>query len=80
MLSGLIQQYGNNLVKGGMRNLPLALAGYLEAHGGEIRTDARVDRILVEDGRAAALRLADGDVIDVGQLVASSIDPQQLAL
>jgi len=80
MFSGLIQQYGNNLVKGGMRNLPLALAGYLQAHGGEIRTDARVDRILVEDGRAAAVRLADGDVIDVGQLVASNIDPQQLAL
>jgi hypothetical protein len=41
MFSGLIQQYGNNLVKGGMRNLPLALAGFLGAHGGEIRTHAR---------------------------------------
>jgi hypothetical protein len=36
--------------------------------------------VLVEDGRAVAVRLSDGDVIDVGQLVASNIDPQQLAL
>ena len=78
--SGLIQEYGNNLVKGGMRNLPLALAGFLGEHGGEIRTRARADKILVEHGRAVAVRLADGDVIDVGQLVASNIDPQQLAL
>ena len=63
-----------------MRNLPLALAGFLGEHGGEIRTRARVDKILVEHGRAVAVRLADGDVIDVGQLVASNIDPQQLAL
>jgi len=76
----LIQQFGNNLVKGGMRNLPLALAGFLEAHGGEIRTNARVAKILVENRKAVAVRLADGETIDVGGLVASGIDPQQLVL
>ena len=46
----IIQHFGNNVVKGGMRNLPLALAGYLEAHGGEIKTNARVNNIVVENG------------------------------
>ena len=76
----LIQQFGNNIVKGGMGNLPLALAGFLHAHEGEIRTNARVEKILVESGKAVAVRLVDGETIDVGGLVASSVDPQQLAL
>jgi phytoene dehydrogenase-like protein len=76
----LIQQYGNNLVKGGMRHLAHALAGCLEAHGGEIRTGARVEKIVVEHGRAVAVQLAAGDSIDVGSLVASSAHPQQLVL
>lgn len=76
----LIQQFGNNVSKGGMRNLALALAGFLEAHGGEIRTNADVKKIRVENRKAVAVRLADGSWIDVGRLIASSVDPQQLAL
>jgi beta-carotene ketolase (CrtO type) len=80
LFATLIQQFGNNLVKGGMGNLPRALAGVLHAHGGEIRTNARAEKILLENGKAVAVRLADGDTIDVGGLVASNIDPQQLVL
>jgi beta-carotene ketolase (CrtO type) len=80
LFTTLIQQFGNNLVKGGMGNLPLALAGVLHAHGGEIRTNARAEKILVESGKAVAVRLADGETIDVGGLVASNVDPQQLVL
>jgi phytoene dehydrogenase-like protein len=76
----LIQQYGNNLVKGGMRHLARALAGCLHAHGGEIRTGAKVERIVVERGRAVAVQLAAGESIDIGDLVASGVDPQQLTL
>lgn len=76
----LIQQYGNNLVKGGMRHLAQALAGCLAAHGGEIRTGAKAERIVVEHGRALAVQLVGGDSIDVGELVASAVDPQQLSL
>jgi beta-carotene ketolase (CrtO type) len=80
LFCGLIQQFGNNLVKGGMGNLPRALAGFLHAHGGEIRTNSEVEKILVENGRAVAVRLADGETINVGGLVASNVDPQQLIL
>ena len=76
----VIQHFGNNIVKGGMRNLPLALEGFLKAHNGEIRTNAHVSDIVVKNGRAVAVRLSEGEQIEVGQLVASNIDPQQLVL
>lgn len=76
----LIQRYGNNLVKGGMRRLAGALAGCLEAHGGEVRTGAKVQRIVVENGRAVAVKLADRTSIDVAGLVVSGVDPPQLVL
>ena len=52
LFSMVIQHFGNNVVKGGMRNLPLALAGFLKAHNGEIRTNAPVKKIVVENGKA----------------------------
>ena len=76
----VIQHFGNNIVKGGMRKLPLALEGYLKAHGGEIKTHAPVERIHVENGKAVAVELSGGEHVKVGQLVASSVNPRQLVL
>ncbi len=78
--AGLVQQFGNNVVKGGMANLPRALAKVLRAHGGEIRTDTRVEKILIENRKAVAVRLSSKETIDAGELIASSVDPQQLIL
>ncbi|GJL59943.1 MAG: dehydrogenase [Nitrospirales bacterium] len=80
LFSMVIQHFGNNVVKGGMRNLPLALAGYLQAHNGEIKTGARVSNIIVEDSKAIAVRLVGGEEIEVSRLLASSVDPQHLIL
>ena len=76
----LIQQFGNNVVKGGMRHLPLALKRCLENHGGEVRTHAKVAKIHVENQKAVALELSDGTPIDVRGLLVSGVDPQQLVL
>jgi phytoene dehydrogenase-like protein len=78
LFASLIQALGNRVVKGGMHHLPLALAAYLRSKGGQIRTGARVSKILVKDGRAVAVRLADGEEIGVRQVVAASTDPRQL--
>jgi phytoene dehydrogenase-like protein len=78
LFTSLIQDLGNRAVKGGMHQLPLALAAYLRLHGGEIRTNARVRQIVVERGRAVAVRLADGEEIHVSGIVASNADPRQL--
>jgi beta-carotene ketolase (CrtO type) len=80
LFSMIIQHFGNNVVEGGMRNLPLALAGFLKAHSGEIRTRAQVEKIVVENGKALAVQLSDGEEIKCGKLVASNAHPRHLVL
>lgn len=80
LFSTVVQHFGNNVVKGGMRNLPLALAGFLQAHNGEIRTNAQVKKIVVENGRAIAVQLHDGEEIRSGKLIASNAHPRHLVL
>ena len=80
LFSMIVQHFGNNVVKGGMRNLPAALAGFLHAHNGEIRTNSQVRNILIENGKAIAVRLFNGEEIEVGNLIASNVDPQHLVL
>jgi beta-carotene ketolase (CrtO type) len=74
------QDVGNNLVKGGMHHVSLALANHLRSMGGEIRTSAGVEKILVSSGRATGVRLENGEEIPARQLVASGVDPGQLTL
>ena len=78
LFTTLIQDVGSQAVKGGMHNLSLAMADYLRTKGGTIRTGARVERIVVKNGRAAAVRLADGEEIPVRRVVAAGVDPKQL--
>jgi phytoene dehydrogenase-like protein len=60
-------------VQGGMGALSEALAAAARERGAEIRTRARVSRILVSDGRAEGVVLADGTEIRA-RAVASSAD------
>jgi beta-carotene ketolase (CrtO type) len=80
LFASVLQTDGNKLVRGGMHQVSLALAAELEALGGEIRTGTPVERIEVESGRARAVILEGGERIEVGTLVAASVDPGQLAL
>ena len=65
--------------RGGMGAVSAALAGALQAHGGEIRTDARVQRILVRGGRTTGVALANGDEYQAN-LVVSNLDPKRTFL
>jgi beta-carotene ketolase (CrtO type) len=80
MFSNIIQDGGNNVVKGGFVNLPMALAAYLKSKGGEIITSARVKKILIENGRAIGVELENGKLIGAKRLIASSTDPATLIL
>src|SRR4030095_9837159 len=80
LFASVLQNAGNNLVKGGMHRVTLALAEDLRAHGGEIRTSALVDKILGDSRRATAVRLASGEEISPGQLIVSNIDPVHLVI
>jgi phytoene dehydrogenase-like protein len=76
----VVQDVGDSVVKGGMHQVSRALARVFEAHGGEIRTGALVRQIVVRDGRAVAVRLAGGEEIEAGRLIASNVDPRHLTL
>jgi beta-carotene ketolase (CrtO type) len=78
LFSVLVQDGGNNVVKGGMVNLPRALARYLQSKGGRIYTDAAVSKIIIKDRRAVGVRLDNGKEYAVRRLVVSSIDPYTL--
>src|SRR4029434_7560405 len=78
LFASVLQNVGNNLVKGGMHRVTLALAEDLRAHGGEIRTDALAEKSLGDTKRATAVRLAGGETIPAGELIVSNIDPAHL--
>ena len=63
-------------VKGGIGALSQALASAAQAHGAEVRTGAEVQRILVEDGTATGVLLADGEEI-AARCVVSGTDPRR---
>lgn len=71
---GVFNRYG--LPREGMGMIARALATGLEAHGGQVRLNAPVRRVIVEDGRAAGVELADGERILAGTVV-SNADPHR---
>ena len=67
------------LPKGGMGALGDALAAAVKAAGGEVRTGAPVERVLVEGGRAVGVVLAGGEEIRA-EAVISNADPKRTLL
>jgi phytoene dehydrogenase-like protein len=59
---------------GGSASFTHALRRVIEACGGAVVTDADVAEIVVKNGRATAVRLSKGDMIEGKQFVASAID------
>jgi phytoene dehydrogenase-like protein len=64
------------LARGGMGAISNAIAGALQEHGGEIRTNAGVDRLFVKDGKAAGVVLDNGEELHAG-IVVSNLDAKR---
>ena len=64
------------LARGGMGAISNAIAGALHEHGGEIRTSAGVERILVENGTASGVVLGTGEEIRA-RVVVSNLDAKR---
>ncbi len=62
-------------VGGGVGRLTAALAAAATKHGAEVRTNASVDHVIVEDGRATGVVLTNGDEIRA-KVVVSNADPR----
>jgi len=64
--------------KGGGVRLVEGLTEIVQDAGGELRTGADVERILVSAGRATGVRLAGGETIRAERAVVASVTPTQL--
>ena len=71
-IDGAFRSWG--LSRGGTGAISLAIAGAGRDAGVEIRTEAAVSRILVRNGTASGVVLADGEEIHA-RTIASSVDP-----
>jgi len=73
-----LQLGGMPVPKGGGVKLVDALAAIVIDAGGELRTGAEVERVLVSDGRATAVRLANAETVAAKEAVIASVTPTQL--
>jgi phytoene dehydrogenase-like protein len=73
-VDGSIGAWG--LARGGMGAISHAIAGALQEAGGEIRTEAGVEQILVKNGRAVGVALESGDEIYASTIV-SNLDAKR---
>src|ERR687898_1761193 len=73
-----LQLGGMPVPKGGGVRLVDPLATLVRDAGGELRTDADVERILVSEGRATAVRLAGGETLAATRAVLACVTPTQL--
>ena len=78
VIAAALQLGGMPVPEGGGVRLVDALAGIVTDAGGEIRLESEVRRILVANGRATAIRLADGEVLAATRAVIASVTPTQL--
>jgi len=75
-----IHVYGQAIPQGGTQRLPDAMARYIEAHGGRVRTDTTIRSVLLDDGVAVGLTASNGDVYRARRAVVSALEPKQTFL
>lgn len=75
VMPGIIHTYGVSQPVGGSGKLTEALVRCLESHGGEVRCNAEVDKILTNGGRATGVRLTGGEEITARDAVIGAIHP-----
>ncbi len=80
MFYSVVQDVGCGLVRGGMQRFADALASFVRAHGGEVRSNSVVTSIVVRNGRAIGVSLRGGEFIEVDGPIASNVDPRHLVL
>ena len=73
LLAMLGQDVGFPVPRGGAQRLADALVGRLRAGGGDLRTSATVERVLVSGGRAVGVRLADGAEVHARRAVLADV-------
>jgi phytoene dehydrogenase-like protein len=73
-----VQDGGMPIPGGGGARLVEALVRLIEDHDGSCETGRDVERIVVRDGRAVGVRLADGEEVAAARAVIANVTPTQL--
>jgi phytoene dehydrogenase-like protein len=73
-----VQEGGMPIPRGGGAKLVEALAQLIRDHGGELETGRDVERVLVREGTATGVRLADGETMSARRAVVANVTPTQL--
>ena len=74
-MPGFVHNYPSGIPVGGSGSLVAALVRCLQHYGAAFRTDAEVEKILVERGKAKAVRLRGGQVIRARKAVIAQVHP-----
>ncbi len=76
-VDGNIGSWG--FARGGMGSISRAIAAALEAHGGQVRTEAEVAQVIVKNGKATGVALATGEEVHA-RVVVSNMDVKRTFL
>ncbi|MDZ7715718.1 MAG: NAD(P)/FAD-dependent oxidoreductase [Balneolaceae bacterium] len=68
----MLHQSGAKHPKGGSGMLTQAMGKFLKAHGGEIITDAPIENILIEEGKATGVETEDGRIFRADTIVSNA--------
>ena len=78
LMPGIIHTFGVSQPRGGSGGLTDALVRCFEAHGGELRLNCEVDKVLTSGGAATGLRTTDGEEFHARNGVIGAIHPHLL--
>ena len=78
LMPGIIHQWGVSQPVGGSGKLTEALVRCIEHHGGEVRCNAEVRKVIVSGGRATGLETADGERFMAKDGVIAALHPHKL--
>lgn len=69
---------GNPVAQGGSSRVVAALQRIIEKAGGEVRVNAEVTGVDVQEGKARGVTIAGGETVRAGKAVIASVTPQAL--
>ena len=72
------ERNGIPIARGGSGNMIRAIVELVREHGGSVVTNETVEQILVDNGKVAGIRLADGRELRSSRGVVASVTPQAL--
>ena len=72
------QCFGMVIGRGGADTVVKALTGYLEERGGELHLASPVAEVILANGKASGIRLADGRIVEAKRAIIANVHPARV--